>query len=71
MNQLLQKAVDQASQRSEEEQIVLANIILNEIADEVSWQQKFQRDSNNLTAMAMRALQEHSKGNTRPLEFAQ
>ena len=61
----LRKAVEKAEQLSEEDQKIIADIILTEI----SWDQSFKKSSEKLSSLAGEALEEYKKGKTKSLDL--
>jgi hypothetical protein len=69
MTELLDKAIDKARKLSPREQDALGAIILEEIADEARWAQKFADAPTVLEGLADEALDELKAGQAKPLEF--
>ncbi len=61
----LQDAVNKAERLSDEQQKILAKLILNEI----EWDRSFQSSSEKLSTLANEALADYKSGKTRPLDF--
>ncbi len=68
MTKMLEKAFAQAARLPEQEQNAFANWILEELASEKRWQKAFADSADALARLADEALEEHRKGNTRPLD---
>ena len=69
MTQLLKKAFTEASQLSEGDQNAVAEIILAELASEERWNKLFENSQDLLAELAKEALDEHSAGETKLLNF--
>lgn len=68
MNTLLEKAFAEAATRPEDEQALIASIVLDELRDEALWQQKFARDGAKLDAIAERVQGQIARGETQPYD---
>ena len=68
MTNSLQEAFKQASALPEEQQEVLAAIVLEEIASEKRWEASFAGSQDMLERMANEALEEHRRGETEDLD---
>lgn len=66
-----EKVIDKVGKLPAEEQDALAEWILEELADEQRWQESFAKSQNTLEKMADKALQEHERGNTSPLDLSE
>ena len=66
-----EKVIDKVGKLPAEEQDALAEWILEELADEQRWQESFAKSQNSLEKMADKALQEHERGNTSPLDLSE
>ena len=64
----LEKAIVEASRLSEEEQDALAAWIVQEMAFEKRWVKAFSDSSDKLALLAEEALDEHRRGETKPLD---
>jgi hypothetical protein len=62
MTKLLQKAFDEASKLSEDEQDALGRILLEELASERRWEELFAGSHDLLADLADQALAEHRAG---------
>jgi hypothetical protein len=60
----LRKALDKAKQLPENQQRALAELILNEI----EWESSFQSSPEKLSSLAKEALSEYKDGKTKPLD---
>ena len=69
MTQLLEKAISKAHAlpSQEQEQDILAAIILDEIASEKNWSASFAKSQNLLSVLADEAIAEDAAGKTKPL----
>jgi hypothetical protein len=56
VNKLLEKAFAEAASRPDDEQSLIAAIVLEELGDEALWQEKFARDAAKLDVLATRTL---------------
>ncbi len=61
----LKKALDKANQLPDNQQKALAELILNEI----EWERSFQSSSEKLSSIAKEALLEYKDNKTKPLDF--
>jgi hypothetical protein len=68
MTQLLERALLKIGALSEDEQNAIASQILETLEDEEAWRQKLLRHPAKLRQLADEALQEHRRGETRPLD---
>ena len=68
MTKLLEQAFTKASKLPEEEQDILAKVILDELEAEQKWEALFEKSSNLLDELAKEALEEHKAGKTKPLD---
>lgn len=68
MTRLLADALRKVGELSEEEQNAIASQILDTLEDEEAWDKLFQRNPTKLRKIAAKALGEHRRGKTRPLE---
>ena len=68
MTKLLKQILEQASRLPDEEQDSLAAILMEEMADEARWDKSFAESQDALEKLAKEALEEHRRGETRPLE---
>jgi hypothetical protein len=62
MNKLLERAVLAASQLPEDEQETIASLILEEMAAEQGWQERFARSGDKLAELARKARAQHAAG---------
>ena len=69
MTKILEKAIEEARKLPPEEQDALGAIILEEIADEARWAQKFADTQDVLEKLADEALADLKAGRTTPLDF--
>jgi hypothetical protein len=68
MTKLLEKAFAKASKLQDVEQNVIAKWLLEELAAEKKWEQRFAESKDILGQLADEALEEHKKGKTMPLD---
>ena len=68
MNKLLERAFTEAAKRPDDEQELIASIVLDELQDEALWQAKFTRDANKLEALAQKVRGQIARGETTPLD---
>jgi hypothetical protein len=68
MTKLLEKAFAKASKLQDVEQNVIAKWLLEELAAEKKWEQRFAESEDILGQLADEALEEHKKGKTMPLD---
>ncbi|KUJ95330.1 MAG: hypothetical protein XD41_1678 [Desulfonauticus sp. 38_4375] len=71
MTKLLKKAFEEASKLSELEQNALARWLIDEIISEKKWEKTFAESEDVLDKLANEALEEHTKGKTKPLNVNQ
>ncbi len=64
----LEKAFEEASKLSPQEQDLLATWILEELASEDRWREMFARSADKLAQLAGEALEEYRAGRTRELD---
>ena len=69
MNKLLERAVLAASRLPEDEQETIASLILEEMAAEQGWQERFARSGGKLAELARQARAQHAAGETTELVF--
>ena len=68
MTKLLKELIDKLSKLSPERQDELAAWLLAEMEDEARWDKSFAESQDALEKFANEALEEHRRGETRPLE---
>jgi hypothetical protein len=68
MGSLLDKAFEEAAKLSTEEQEAFARWVLDELASERRWREKFSSSGDQLSRMAREALSEHREGRTKDLD---
>ncbi len=68
MTKLLKELIDKLSKLSPERQDELAAWLLAEMEDEARWDKSFAESQDALAKLAEEALEEHRRGETRPLE---
>ncbi len=64
----LEKAFEEASKLSPQEQDLLATWILEELASEDRWRELFAKSQDKLSWLANEALEEYQSGRTQELE---
>jgi hypothetical protein len=69
VNKLLERAVAAASRLPEDEQEAIASLILEEMAAEQGWQERFARSGGKLAELARHARAQHAAGETTELIF--
>ncbi len=69
MTALLEKALDQVSALSPEEQDALASLIIEEIKSEKRWDELFAGSQEGLARLAEQAIAEYKVGKTTPLDI--
>jgi hypothetical protein len=65
---LLEKALRRIEALSSEEQDAMASQILETLDDEEVWSRQFRDNPEVLSSLAQEALEEHRRGETRPLD---
>ena len=68
MTELLERAFAEASKLSQEDQDMLARMLLDDLAAEEQWDETFANSQDKLAALADEALAEHQSGRTKKLE---
>jgi hypothetical protein len=68
MTGLLEQAVRRAESLSPEQQDAIASQILANIEDEEAWAKRFRQNPEVLRSLAREAIDEHRRGETRPLD---
>jgi len=68
MTRLLQEALRRVESLSAEEQDVIASQIIETLDDEEEWSRRFGQNRTVLRSLAREALEEHRRGETRPLD---
>ncbi len=68
MTKLLKEVLAKLSKLSPERQDELAGWLLAEMEDEARWDKSFAESQDALEKLANEALEEHRRGETRPLE---
>jgi hypothetical protein len=68
MTGLLQEALRRVESLSREEQDAIAAQILETLEDEEKWTRKFRENPGALRSLAHEALEEHRRGETRPID---
>ena len=69
MTKLLKEVLAKLSKLSPERQDELAALLLAEMEDEARWDKSFAESQDALEKLADEALEEHRRGDTRPLDF--
>ena len=68
MTRLLEDALRKVGKLSEEEQNGIASQILKTLEDEEAWGKMLRKNPAKLRKLAEKALDEHRRGKTRPLD---
>ncbi|MBZ5563271.1 MAG: hypothetical protein LAP13_12735 [Acidobacteriia bacterium] len=68
MTRLLEDALRKVGKLSEDEQNAIASQILETLADEEAWAKLLRKNPAKLRRLAEKALDEHRRGQTRPLD---
>jgi hypothetical protein len=68
MTGLLEKALKRVECLPQEEQDAIASQIIETLDDEDAWARSFAEQSAKLRSLAHEALEEHRRGDTRPLD---
>ena len=68
MTKSLEEALKKVEILSDKEQDAIAAQILEALDDEEAWQRSFQGDRDAYRALAKEALDEHRRGETRPID---
>ena len=68
MTGLLEEALRRVGSLSQEEQDAIASQIIETLDDEEEWARRFRGDPGVLRELAREALDEHRRGETRPLD---
>ena len=68
MTGLLEEALRRIEALSQEEQDAVASQILETLDDEEAWARSFHENPEKLRLLAQEALEEHRRGETRPLD---
>ncbi|MEA2648757.1 MAG: hypothetical protein QOG61_1192 [Candidatus Binataceae bacterium] len=68
MTELLKKAFNEASRLRKGDQDMIGKWMLAELAAEKRWEQTFARTQDSLAKLGRRALNEHRKGRSKPLD---
>jgi len=68
MTTLLEDALRKVAALPRDEQEAIASQIMETLRDEAAWKEKLARNPEKLRGLAEEALQEHRRGETRPLD---
>ena len=68
MTGLLEEALRRVQSLSPEEQDAIASQIIETLEDEEAWARRFRENPALLRSLAREALEEHRRGETRPLD---
>ena len=68
MTELLKQAIEKIERLSEDQQNAIATIILEELEDEIKWEQSFANSQDLLAELANEAITEHKAGKTQELD---
>jgi hypothetical protein len=69
MNKTLERAIAEVVLLPEDEQETIACLIMQEMAAERDWDERFAKSENKLAQLARKAKEQHYRGETTPLEF--
>ncbi|MGB8278508.1 MAG: hypothetical protein WCF20_11345 [Methylovirgula sp.] len=69
MNKMLERAIAELARLPEDEQEAVAYVIMDEIAAERGWEERFAKSEMKLAELARRAREQHAHGETTPLSF--
>lgn len=68
MTSLLEEALRRVESLSQQEQDAIASQVLETLEDEEAWARRFRDRPDVLRSLAREALEEHRRGETRPLD---
>jgi len=68
MTQLLEDVLRKVGMLSADEQNAIASQILETLKDEEAWEKRLRKNPAKIRDLAAKALDEHRRGKTRPLE---
>ncbi len=68
MTQLLEDALRKVGKLSDDEQNAIASQILETLEDEEVWEKMLRKNPAKLRKLAAKALEEHRRGKSRPLD---
>ena len=68
MTTLLEDALRKVAALPQDEQDAIASQIIETLRDEDAWKEKLARNPEKLRGLAEEALEEHRRGETRPLD---
>jgi hypothetical protein len=68
MTRLLEKVLEKVGTLPQDEQDAIASQILETLAEEAAWKQRFAEKRDKLRTLAAEALEEEARGETRPLD---
>ncbi len=68
MTELLKQAIQKIENLSDEDQNAIATIILEELEDELKWEQSFANSHDLLAELAAEAMAEYKAGETQVLD---
>jgi hypothetical protein len=69
MNKMLEQAIAEASGLPDDRQETIARLMMEEMAAERGWDERFAKSENKLAELARRAREQHARGETIPLLF--
>jgi hypothetical protein len=69
MNKMLEHAIAELARLPEDEQEAVASMIMEEIAAERGWEERFAKSETKLAELARRAKEQHAQGETTLLSF--
>jgi hypothetical protein len=67
MTELLERAIDEARKLPASAQDAIATLILEQIADDSTWDEAFARSQDQLARLASKAREDIASGRVRPL----
>jgi hypothetical protein len=68
MTELLEKVIERVENLPDDEQDAIASQVLDSLAGDAAWKQRFVEKREILRRMAAEALEEDARGETRPLD---
>ena len=69
MNKLLEQAITKLSSLSDDKQETVASLIMEELAAQRGWDERFAKSEDKLAELARQAKARHADGDTTPLAF--
>jgi len=68
MTELLEQAIDRLKTLPASQQDAIASLILEELEDEIRWDEAFNRSKDSLALLASQAMAEYRAGKTQELD---